>query len=78
MKEFTGNKRIATNIYKVQTMCGYFSIGFINIMLKGSLLNCTILFSSSKYKKNNKIILNISQNYRNRFEKGNDEKNLWY
>ena len=39
-------------------MCGYFCIGSIDFMLKGnSLLEFTNLFSSNKYKKNDKIIL---------------------
>ena len=51
-----------TNIYRIQAcnsrMCGYFSIGFIDFMLKGkSLLDCTNLFSPNKYEKNDKIIL---------------------
>ena len=41
-------------------MCGYFCIGFMDFMLKRkSLLDYTNLFSPNKYKKNNKIILNI-------------------
>ena len=34
-------------------MCGYFSIGFINFMLKGkSLFDYTNLFSPNDYEKN--------------------------
>ena len=56
IKKFIGNKNIITNIYRIQAynsiMCGYFSIGFINFMLKGkSLLNYTNLFSPNKYEK---------------------------
>ena len=41
-------------------MCGYFCIGFIELILKGkSLLDYTNLFSAKKYEKNNKIVLNI-------------------
>ena len=41
-------------------MCGYFCIGFINFMLKGKrILDYTNLFSSSKYEKNDNIILKI-------------------
>ena len=36
IKEFTGNKNMKANIYRVQTndsiMCGYFCIGFIDFM----------------------------------------------
>ena len=43
-------------------MCGYFCIGFINVMLKGkSLLDHTNLFSPNEYEKNNKIILKYFQ-----------------
>ena len=47
-KTFTGNKNIITNIYKIQAcdsiMCGYFCIGFTDVMLKGkSLLECQII-----------------------------------
>ena len=66
MKKFTGNETIMTNIYRIQAcnlrMCGYFSIGFIDFMLKGkSLLDYTNLFSPNKYEKNDKIILKYFQ-----------------
>ena len=59
---FFGNKSIITNIYSIQAydsiMCRYFSIGFIDFMLKGkSILEYTNLFSPSEYKKNDKTIL---------------------
>ena len=39
-------------------MCGYFSIRFIDVMLRGkSLLDYTNLLSLSEYEKNDKIIL---------------------
>ena len=39
-------------------MCGYFSIRFIDFMLKGkSLLHYTNLFSPNKYEKNDKTTL---------------------
>ena len=42
IKKFTGNKKIITNIYRIQAcssiMCGYFCIGFIDFMLKGKSL----------------------------------------
>ena len=43
-------------------MCGYFCIGFIDLMLKGkSLLDYTNLFSPNDYEKNDKIILKYFQ-----------------
>ena len=43
-------------------MCRYFSIGFIDFMLKDkSLLDYTNLFSPNKYEKNDKIILKYFQ-----------------
>ena len=49
IKKFIGNKNIITNIYKIQAydliICGYFCIGFIDVMFKGkSLLDYTNLF----------------------------------
>ena len=39
-------------------MCGYFCIGFIDLMLKGkSLLYYPNLFSPNDYEKNDKITL---------------------
>ena len=66
IRKFIRNKNITTNIYRIQAydsiMCGYFCIGFIDFMLKGkSLLEYTNLFSSNKYKKNNKIRLKYFQ-----------------
>ena len=38
-------------------MCGYFCIGFIDLMLKDkSFLDNTTLFSPKNYKKNDKIL----------------------
>ena len=61
-KKLIGNK----NIYRIQAiaaiMCGYFRIGFINVILKRkSLLDYTNLFSPSKYENKNKIILKYFQ-----------------
>ena len=40
-------------------MCGYFSMEFINFILKGkSLSEYTDLFSPNDYEKNDKLILN--------------------
>ena len=55
-------KNIARNIDKIQAfesiMCEYWSIEFVDFMLKGkSLLNYTNFFFPIKYKKNGKIIL---------------------
>ena len=63
---FGENKNIITNIYRIQAynsiMCGYLCIEFIELMLKGnSLLQYTNLFSSNRYKKNDKIILKYFQ-----------------
>ena len=59
-------KNITTNIYRIQAcssiMCGYFCNAFIDFMLEGkSLVDDENLFSSNKYKKNNKIILKYFQ-----------------
>ena len=61
------NKKIHTNIFRIQTynsvMCGYFCIGFINFMLKDkSLTDFTNLFSPNDLKQNDDIILNYFKN----------------
>ena len=61
IKKFTGNKNIITNIYRIEaynaTMCGYFCIRFIDLMLKGkSSLDYANLFSRNYYERNDKII----------------------
>ena len=66
IKKFIGNKNITTIIYRIQVYnsitCRYFSIGFINFLLKGkSLLDYTNLFSPNEYEKNDKIILKYLQ-----------------
>ena len=66
IKEFIGNKNIITNIYRIQgydlDLCGYFSVGFIDVMLKDkSLLEYTNLFFPNDYENNDKIILNYFQ-----------------
>ena len=65
IKKLIGNKNIITNVYRIQAydsiICGYFSIGFVDFMLKGkTLLDYTNLFSLSD-DKNDKIILNYFQ-----------------
>ena len=62
IKEFTGNKNLKANIFRVQAsnsvMCGYFCIGFINFVLAGKeLTDFTSLFSTYDFKKNGDIIL---------------------
>ena len=66
IRKYTENKSIITNIYRIQAydsiMSGCFSIGFIDLMLKGkSLLEYANLFSPNEYKKNDKIILKYFQ-----------------
>ena len=61
IRKFIGNKNITTNIYRVQAhnliICGYFSIGFIDFLLKvKSLLEYTNLFLPNECKKNDKIM----------------------
>ena len=44
-------------------MCGYFCIEFINYMLKGkTLLDYNNLFSSTDFKKNDRVIKRIFKN----------------
>ena len=62
IKKFIGNKNIITNIYRIQAyesiVCGYFHIGFIDLMLKGrSLPDYTNLFSPNDYEKIDKTII---------------------
>ena len=62
MKFIGSNKKIITNIYRIQAydsiMGGYFCIGFINFMFNGnSLTDYTRLFSPNDLKKNDDIIL---------------------
>ena len=61
------NKKIKLNIFGIQAydsiMCGYFSIEFINYMLKGkTLLGYTNLFSPNEFKKNDRVIKRIFKN----------------
>ena len=65
VKIIVGNKNKNTNLFRIQAndsiMCGYFCIGFIDIMLSGKTLTVfTNLFSPNNFfKKNDDIILNI-------------------
>ena len=61
--KFIDNKNIITNIFRIQgydsIMCGYFCIGFINLMFKGnSLTDFTNFFHQMILKKSDDIILN--------------------
>ena len=65
VKIFVGNKNINTNLFRIQAnesiICGYFCIGFIDIMLSAKTLtvfNCVNPFSPNNFKKNDDIILN--------------------
>ena len=62
IKEFVRNKNIIANIFRVQAnnsiMCGYFCIGFIDLMLTGKkLTDFTSMFSPYHFLKNDDIIL---------------------
>ena len=67
IKKFIRNKNIKTNIFRVQAndsaMCGYFWVGFIDLMLAGKkLINYTNLFFPHDFKKKNNIILSHFKN----------------
>ena len=54
VKIIVGNKNINTNLFRIQAndsiMCGYFCIGFIDIMLSGkTLIVFTNLFSPNSF-----------------------------
>ena len=62
IKEFIGNRNIKANMFRVQAnnsvMCGYFCIGFIDVMLSDkTLTDYTNLFSPYDFDKNDQIIL---------------------
>ena len=64
--KFIGNKNIKTNICRIQAydsiMCGYFSIGFIDFMLRGKEWQYyTNLLPPNNCKKNDRIILKYFQ-----------------
>ena len=59
---FIDKSIVVTNIFRIQAydsiMCGYFSIEFIDFMLKGNTLTDFIkLFSPNNFKKNDYITL---------------------
>ena len=63
IKKFINSKNIIANILRLQPydsiMCGYFCIGFINLMLKDKkLTDFTNLFSPNDFTKDDDIILN--------------------
>ena len=63
IKKLINNKEIIANIFRLQAydsvMCGYFSIGFTDFMLKSNNLTDFInLLSPNNFKKNDDIILN--------------------
>ena len=62
IKAFIKHKNIKTNIFRVQAynsvMCGYFCIGFIDVIFKGkALTEYTNLFSPNNVKKNDDMML---------------------
>ena len=62
IKRFIGHKNIKANTFRIQTdnsiTCGYFCIGFIDLMFAGrSLIDFTSLFPPYDFKKNDNIIL---------------------
>ena len=67
IKKFINNKNITAHIFRLQAYdsvrCGYFFIGFIDLMFKGnSLTDFTNVFSPNNFKKNDDIILNYFKN----------------
>ena len=61
-------------------MCGFYCVAFIEYMLPGkSLLDCTNLFSSNDYKKNDKIIYKYFKDRYGRRKKSwvQIKKNWW-
>ena len=59
IKRFTGHKNTKTNIFRIKAdnsiMCGYFCIGFIDLMFAGrSLIDFSRLFSPYDFKENDK------------------------
>ena len=62
IKRFIGHKDIKKNIFRIQAynsiICGYFCIGFIDLMFTNKILiDFTSLFSPYDFEKNDKIIL---------------------
>ena len=66
-KKIVGHKNIKTNIFRIQAnnsmMCGYFCIGFIDLMFGGkTLIDYASLFSPYDFEKNDNIILSYFKN----------------
>ena len=94
IKEFIGNKNIKSNIFRVQAknsvMCGYFCIGFIDVILAGKKqTDFTSMFSPYDFKKNDDIILcyfkdgainktNLTDQTKIRLNKISDIENYFY
>ena len=62
IKIFIDKSVVVANIFRIQAydsvMCGYFSVKFINFMLKGkTLTEFTDLFSPNNFDKSDDIIL---------------------
>ena len=67
LEAYDNSKNIIADILRLEAydsvMCGYFCIGFIDVMLKGNnLTDFTNLFSPNDLKKNDGIILNHFKN----------------
>ena len=57
MRSDEGTNRAGEGSKRFNNVYGYFSLGFIDLMLKGtSLLDYTNLFSPNEYEKNDKTI----------------------
>ena len=66
-KDFTGNKNIIANIFRVQAnssiMCGYLCIGFIDFTVAGKkMTDFTHMFSPHDFEKNDLVILSYFKN----------------
>ena len=64
IKKFVGNKRITSNIYRLQhyfsIMCGYYCIAFIDHMFDGgNLQSFNKMFSPTDFNLNDKIIYDM-------------------
>ena len=62
IKAFIYAKIIKTNIIRIQVMCEYFCIGFIDFMLAGKKLTDYTVFSPNNYEKKDDIILKYFMN----------------
>ena len=67
LRDASHNKNITTNIFGIQaynsTMCGNFSMGFIDFMLAGkTLTEFTNLFSPNNFEKNDDMIFKYFMN----------------